>query len=124
MPQLLNKAETSRPRQNASGYPEAEEDPWEKMTHYSLLGVEEDATQEELKIAFRQLALQVHPDKGGDADRFHELQMAFNVLEDQERRDAYDEELRRARDRAGLVEGAPTDKPSSAPAREKTAPTP
>jgi len=124
MPQLLNKAETSRPRQNASGYPEAEEDPWEKATHYSLLGVEEDATQEELKIAFRQLALQAHPDKGGDADTFHELQMAYNVLEDQKQRDAYDDELKRERDRAELVEGARTHKSSNTPARVKTAPTP
>lgn len=125
MPQLINKAETSRPRPNSTSTTfKADEEGWEEMTHYSLLGVEEDATEEELKIAFRQRALLEHPDKGGDADRFHELQMAFNVLENQERRDAYDEELRQARERAELVEGARSRKPTNTPAREKTAPTP
>merc|ERR1719198_1761758 len=94
-----------------------EHDTYEEQTHYTLIGVSEDATAEEIKLAFRQKALHEHPDKGGDADRFHELQMAYNVLEDQEKRDAYDDELRRTREREELVEGAPSTKPTkSAPA--------
>lgn len=124
MPQIINKAETSRPRHNATDSTEPEDEENWPETHYSLLGVEEDATAEELKNAFRQKALLEHPDKGGDADRFHELQMAYNVLEDQEKRDAYDEQLRKERDYADLVEGAPASRPKAEKAREKTAPTP
>jgi len=120
MPQVINKDESSRNSVNAQKAKEAA-----KATHYSLLGVQEQATAEEVKLAFRQLALRQHPDKGGDADKFHELQMAFNVLEIQDRRDAYDAELQRQRDRAEFVEGAPVHKePTNAPARVKTAPTP
>jgi len=102
------------------------EDPIDgRLTHYSLLGVPENATYNDLKNAFRQRALHEHPDKGGDADRFHELQSAYNILEIQSRRDAYDEELRKARDRADLVEGAPSEKAANTSApRVKTAPTP
>jgi len=95
-----------------------------KATHYALIGVPEDASHDDVKYAFRERALHEHPDKGGDADRFHELQSAYNVLEDQSRRDAYDEELRKARDRAELVEGIPSQKVTNASARLKTAPTP
>jgi len=121
MPQVINKDESSR-GDRLRPTKETEELP----THYALLGVPEDATQEELKVAFRTKALHEHPDKGGDADRFHDLQMAYNVLEMQDKRDAYDDELQRERDRKEFVEGAPIrrDTTNAAVARVKTAPTP
>jgi curved DNA-binding protein CbpA len=100
----------------------------EKPTHYSLLGVREEASADELKKAFRQLALQQHPDKGGDDDKFHAIKQAHAILEDDKKRAEYDEELRKARDRASLVEGIPESKGDAskgdAAIREKTAPTP
>jgi len=122
MPQTVNKDETSRPRPGVK----AEEFKHEMITFYSLLGVKENASPEDLKVAYRQLALQQHPDKGGDAGRFHELQMAYDVLEAKDKREAYDDELFKARSRAELVEGAESHpkKPTNVPAREKTAPCP
>lgn len=60
------------------------------MDHYSTLGVNRDASQDEIKRAFRKLASQHHPDKGGDTQRFQEIQGAYDVLGDPEKRRAYD----------------------------------
>lgn len=125
MPQVINNEESSRTgvRPNGAATNTLKESLEAGETHYALLGVQEEATNEELKAAFRQMALHEHPDKGGDADRFHELEMAWNVLQNKERRDAYDAELEKERERAALVEGAPLRKVREAPARVKTAPT-
>lgn len=58
--------------------------------HYATLGVAKTATQDEIKRAFRRLASQHHPDKGGDTARFQEIQAAYDVLGDAEKRAAYD----------------------------------
>ena len=61
--------------------------------YYEVLGVPKDASQEDLKQAFRRLARQYHPDvnKAPDAEeRFKEINEAFAVLSDEERRAAYD----------------------------------
>mmetsp|Transcript_107094 Transcript_107094/g.301391 ORF Transcript_107094/g.301391 Transcript_107094/m.301391 type:complete len:209 (-) Transcript_107094:148-774(-) len=107
--------------------PEHSQDQAPRMTYYEVLGVPEDANNEALKKAYRHLALQQHPDKGGDDARFHEVAQAFAVLEDPKRRDVYDDELRRVRERAQLVEGAPDSEDTvtkAAAPRVKTAPTP
>ena len=57
---------------------------------YERLGVEKKATFDEIKKAFRKLALKHHPDRGGDKDKFQELQNAYEVLSDKEKRDVYD----------------------------------
>ena len=56
---------------------------------YERLGVSPDATAQEIKSAFRSLALRSHPDKGGDAERFQEVQEAFDILGDTYRRRLY-----------------------------------
>lgn len=59
--------------------------------YYELLGVAKDATPEELKKAHRKLALKHHPDKGGDPLKFQEINAAYDVLKDSEKRRIYDE---------------------------------
>ncbi len=65
-----------------------------KRDYYEILGVSRDATESELKKAYRQLALQYHPDRNpGDKraeERFKELSEAYSVLSDPEKRAQYD----------------------------------
>lgn len=65
-----------------------------RRDYYEILGVERNATQGELKSAYRQLALKYHPDKNpGDAEaeaRFKEAAEAYAVLSDADKRARYD----------------------------------
>jgi len=58
--------------------------------YYKILGLERTATDEEIKKAFRKLALEHHPDKGGDEEKFKEINEAYEVLSDPKKRRAYD----------------------------------
>lgn len=58
---------------------------------YEILGVARDADADTIKKAFRKLAQQHHPDKGGDHAKMQEVQQAYDVLGDAERRRQYDE---------------------------------
>jgi DnaJ family protein A protein 2 len=58
---------------------------------YELLGINKDATESEIKKAFRKLAMKHHPDKGGDEHYFKELSRAYEVLSNKEKRQIYDE---------------------------------
>lgn len=60
------------------------------MTLYEILGVAPDADTAAIKKAYRSLAQQNHPDKGGDVERFKAIQKAYDVLSDEERRATYD----------------------------------
>ncbi|KAH8074998.1 hypothetical protein JL721_980 [Aureococcus anophagefferens] len=88
-------------------------------THYEVLGVEEDASAEDIGSEYRDLARTVHPDKGGDAAAFKKLANAKDVLLDQNSRMAYDLELREAREPAPAPK-KPTKKPA-APKKEPKA---
>jgi curved DNA-binding protein len=58
--------------------------------HYSVLSVPRTASAEEIKRAYRRLASQHHPDRGGNTKQFQEIQSAYNVLGDAQRRQEYD----------------------------------
>jgi len=58
--------------------------------HYSTLGVARTATPDEIKKAYRKLASQHHPDKGGDTAKFQEIEEAYRVLSDPDQRAAHD----------------------------------
>ena len=57
--------------------------------YYSTLGVSRTASTDEIKKAFRKLASQHHPDKGGDTKKFQEIQAAYDTLGDEKKRAAY-----------------------------------
>jgi DnaJ-class molecular chaperone len=58
--------------------------------YYAALGVPKTATTDEIKQAFRRLASQTHPDKGGDTQKFQAIQQAYATLGDEQKRVEYD----------------------------------
>lgn len=60
------------------------------MNYYELLGVPKTAAPDEIKRAYRKLASQHHPDKGGNTARFQEIQTAYETLSDPNKRQQYD----------------------------------
>lgn len=58
--------------------------------YYKILGVSKDASEDDIKKAFYRLAQRYHPDKGGDSERFKEINEAYQVLSDREKRAQYD----------------------------------
>ena len=60
------------------------------MDHYRTLGIDRSASADEIKRAYRRLASQHHPDKGGDTQRFQEIEAAYRILSDPASRAQYD----------------------------------
>lgn len=58
--------------------------------YYDILGVPKNASQDEIKKAFYKLAHKYHPDKGGDAEKFKEINQAYQILSDPEKKAQYD----------------------------------
>jgi DnaJ-class molecular chaperone len=58
---------------------------------YQILGVGKDATDQQIKKAYRKLALEHHPDKGGDDAKFKEINEAYQTLSDPQKRARYDQ---------------------------------
>ena len=64
-----------------------------KRDYYQVLGVGRGASDEEIKKAFRKLAMEYHPDRNKDAaasERFKEINEAYQVLSDSKKRSSYD----------------------------------
>ena len=59
------------------------------MDYYKVLDVDENATQEQIKKAFRKMSLKHHPDRGGDAEQFKKINAAYQILGDNEKRREY-----------------------------------
>jgi DnaJ-class molecular chaperone len=60
------------------------------MDHYSTLGVDRNASPEDIKRAYRKLASQHHPDKGGDKAKFQDIQAAYDTLSNPDKKSQYD----------------------------------
>uniref|UniRef100_K3X1J6 J domain-containing protein n=1 Tax=Globisporangium ultimum (strain ATCC 200006 / CBS 805.95 / DAOM BR144) TaxID=431595 RepID=K3X1J6_GLOUD len=65
------------------------------MVYYDLLGIDTDATPEQIKKAYRKKALQLHPDKRGNTkeaqDEFTRMKQAYDVLSDPQKKEVYDQ---------------------------------
>lgn len=65
-----------------------------KADFYDILGVTKDATQEEIKKAYRKLSLQLHPDRNNNSiestQKYQEINSAYEVLSNEQERAAYD----------------------------------
>lgn len=59
--------------------------------YYSVLGVDKNASQDEIKKAFRKKAHEHHPDKGGDEKKFSEINEAYQILGKEDKRAQYDQ---------------------------------
>ena len=57
---------------------------------YNLLGVNKDASENEIKKAFRKKAMKSHPDRGGNAEEFKQISEAYEILSDSNKKSQYD----------------------------------
>ena len=60
------------------------------MDYYDTLGVSRNASQDELKKAYKKASMQHHPDRGGDESKFKEINEAYSTLKDPQKRQEYD----------------------------------
>jgi len=65
--------------------------PVDNSKMYETLGVEKNAGPDEIRKAYRKLAVKMHPDKGGDPEKFKEIQKAYDILGDERKREIYDQ---------------------------------
>lgn len=59
--------------------------------HYTTLGISRDATDDDIKHAYRRLASRHHPDKGGNTQEFQKIETAYRTLRDPVQRQQYDD---------------------------------
>eukprot|EP01051_Picozoa_sp_SAG22_P015102 SAG22_NODE_1928_length_3293_cov_29.434878_1_plen_174_part_00 len=75
--------------------------PADSTEYYEKLGVAKDADENEIKKAYRKIAVKVHPDKGGDPEEFKKLTEAYEVLSDAHKRQLYDQYGKEGLERGG-----------------------
>jgi curved DNA-binding protein len=63
------------------------------MNYYDILGVSDQASQDDIKKAYKKLAMKHHPDRGGDNKKFQEISQAYDTLSDSQKKSQYDAEL-------------------------------
>ena len=80
--------------------------------YYSILGVGETASQDEIERLYKRLAMKHHPDRGGDAEEMKAINEAYRVLGNAATRRAYDSRHRRSDDALSAV-GPPLSPPSA-----------
>jgi DnaJ-class molecular chaperone len=61
------------------------------MDLYETLGLKKNASQDEIKSAYREQAKKHHPDKGGDPEQFRQAQIAYDTLSDEQKKSDYDQ---------------------------------
>ena len=62
------------------------------MDPYTTLGVDRNASDSEIKTAFKNLAKQYHPDRGGDEAKFKDVNEAYSKIKNQQARQQYEQE--------------------------------
>ena len=67
------------------------------MSHYRVLGIPRNASEEEIRAAYKVEVVKAHPDKGGTPQRFKEVQKAYETLKNRDSRRDYDAEITRTR---------------------------
>ena len=60
---------------------------------YEILGVDKNANEDDIKKAYRKLALKHHPDKGGSSEKFQEISDAHEILTDPEKKAEYERKV-------------------------------
>lgn len=79
------------------------------MDYYQVLGVNKNSSPEELKQAYRKLAMKHHPDRGGDEAEFKKINEAYDVLSNAEKRSVYDTPHQQGAWRQNFDPGEPFD---------------
>ena len=89
-------------------------------SHYDILGINQNASQEEIKKAYFEMAKKYHPDAGDETEiqKFHEVAEAYKVLSDSDSRKAYDLSLEPIEEGAKKVETEPADQTARTGKRE------
>ena len=60
------------------------------MNYYDILGLPRGASPQDIKTAYRKLAMEHHPDRGGDESTFQKINQAYDTLSDNNKRGMYD----------------------------------
>lgn len=79
------------------------------MTLYDDLGIPREASQDDIKKAYKKLAMKHHPDRGGDKEVFQKISHAHDILSDEQKRSVYDQTGSETGEPAGFPGGAPFD---------------
>jgi len=60
------------------------------MDYYSILGLQKNATDQDIRKAYKKMSMKYHPDRGGDEEKFKLVNEAYQTLGDQQKRSEYD----------------------------------